>query len=160
MKPYNTPVHSWASCWLHKLRGLTFSHQVPLDTSHSSHITPDAQGGKENQALSIPGKHSLVMNLQKTVARKGCPDILAPGKWQHGEALGHETSSTRGLSNAWAVYLTWICLYSTSMCKCTEQINEFYYRRRQEPLRFVESNYPWASLPSALCVWPDRRHRF
>lgn len=44
-------------------------------------IIPEPQGGKENQAFSIPGKHSLVMNLQKTVAKKGSPDVLAPGKW-------------------------------------------------------------------------------
>uniref|UniRef100_A0A8C3G4S4 Uncharacterized protein n=1 Tax=Cyclopterus lumpus TaxID=8103 RepID=A0A8C3G4S4_CYCLU len=40
------------------------------------------QGGKENRAFSIPSKHSLVMNLQKTVAKKGSPDVLAPGKSQ------------------------------------------------------------------------------
>ncbi|XP_030252970.1 myozenin-2-like isoform X1 [Sparus aurata] len=42
-------------------------------------IIPEPQGGKENQAFSIPGKHSLVMNLQKTVAKKGRPEVLAPG---------------------------------------------------------------------------------
>ncbi|XP_073343720.1 myozenin-2-like [Pagrus major] len=42
-------------------------------------IIPQPQGGKENQAFSIPGKHSLVMNLQKTVAKKGRPEVLAPG---------------------------------------------------------------------------------
>ncbi|KAM7389685.1 hypothetical protein PAMP_023648 [Pampus punctatissimus] len=42
-------------------------------------IIQELQGGKENQAFSIPGKHSLVMNLQKTVAKKGSPDVLAPG---------------------------------------------------------------------------------
>ncbi|XP_070769427.1 myozenin-2-like isoform X1 [Enoplosus armatus] len=42
-------------------------------------IIPEPLGGKENQAFSIPGKHSLVMNLQKTVAKKGSPDVLAPG---------------------------------------------------------------------------------
>ncbi|XP_054648332.1 myozenin-2-like isoform X1 [Dunckerocampus dactyliophorus] len=42
-------------------------------------ITEAPRGGKENKAISIPGKHSLVMNLQKTVAKKGSPDVLAPG---------------------------------------------------------------------------------
>lgn len=42
-------------------------------------ITSVSQGGKENRVYSIPGKHSLVMNLQKTVAKKGSPDFLAPG---------------------------------------------------------------------------------
>ncbi|KAM6953242.1 myozenin-2-like isoform 1-T1 [Aplochiton taeniatus] len=39
----------------------------------------DLQGGKENQAYPIPGKHSLLINLQKTVAKKGSPNVLAPG---------------------------------------------------------------------------------
>lgn len=43
-------------------------------------ITSVSQGGKENRVYSLPGKHSLVMNLQKTVAKKGSPDFLAPGK--------------------------------------------------------------------------------
>ncbi|KAM3866717.1 myozenin-2-like [Diretmus argenteus] len=38
---------------------------------------PEPQGGKEN--WSFPSKHSLVINLQKTVAKKGSPDVLAPG---------------------------------------------------------------------------------
>lgn len=42
-------------------------------------VIQEVQAGKENQAFSIPGKHSLVMNLQKTVAKKGSPDVLAPG---------------------------------------------------------------------------------
>ncbi|XP_034399928.1 myozenin-2-like [Cyclopterus lumpus] len=42
-------------------------------------IFTETQGGKENRAFSIPSKHSLVMNLQKTVAKKGSPDVLAPG---------------------------------------------------------------------------------
>ncbi|XP_041846537.1 myozenin-2-like isoform X1 [Melanotaenia boesemani] len=57
--PYNTNVHLEA---------------IPPPQS-----VPERQGGKENQAFSIPGKHSLVMNLQKTVAKKGSPDVLAPG---------------------------------------------------------------------------------
>ncbi|XP_029021443.1 myozenin-2-like isoform X2 [Betta splendens] len=55
------------------------TNNVHLDDILSSHLTPEPEGGKENQAFSIPGKHSLVMNLQKTVAKKGCPDVLAPG---------------------------------------------------------------------------------
>ncbi|KAI3351801.1 hypothetical protein L3Q82_020633, partial [Scortum barcoo] len=52
---------------------------VHQEAAPPPHIIPESQGGKENQAFSIPGKHSLVMNLQKTVAKKGSPDILAPG---------------------------------------------------------------------------------
>uniref|UniRef100_A0A671WS79 Myozenin 3a n=1 Tax=Sparus aurata TaxID=8175 RepID=A0A671WS79_SPAAU len=50
-----------------------------LPHSPSAHTLHNPQGGKENQAFSIPGKHSLVMNLQKTVAKKGRPEVLAPG---------------------------------------------------------------------------------
>ncbi|XP_072529666.1 myozenin-2 [Salminus brasiliensis] len=37
------------------------------------------QGGKENLAYPVPGKHSLVTTLKKTVAKKGSPSVLAPG---------------------------------------------------------------------------------
>lgn len=39
-----------------------------------------AQSGKENQVLKLPGKHHLVKGLQKSVAAKGRPEVLAPGK--------------------------------------------------------------------------------
>lgn len=53
-------------------------------------VIQEVQAGKENQAFSIPGKHSLVMNLQKTVAKKGSPDVLAPGntrQWKDCQGL-------------------------------------------------------------------------
>ncbi|XP_034545755.1 myozenin-2-like [Notolabrus celidotus] len=55
------------------------THNVYLESVPPSQIIPEPQAGKENQAFSIPGKHSLVMNLQKTVAKKGAPEVLAPG---------------------------------------------------------------------------------
>lgn len=64
-------------------RSLTLSLQVHLQAIPPQQILPDPQGGQENQAFSIPGKHSLVMNLQKTVAKRGSPDVIAPGKWSH-----------------------------------------------------------------------------
>lgn len=57
------------------------------------------QAGKENQAVTIPGKHSLVMNLQKTVTTKGSPDVLAPGKWYNlKNGLSRATTGHRGAS--------------------------------------------------------------
>nr|XP_020478224.1 myozenin-2-like [Monopterus albus] len=50
-----------------------------LESTAHQQIIREPQGGKENQVFSIPGKHSLAMNLQKTVAKKGSPDVLAPG---------------------------------------------------------------------------------
>ncbi|GAA6094546.1 myozenin-2 isoform X1 [Tachysurus ichikawai] len=38
-----------------------------------------AQGGKENMAHPIAGKHSLVTTLMETVSKKGSPNVLAPG---------------------------------------------------------------------------------
>ncbi|XP_068596324.1 myozenin-3-like [Brachionichthys hirsutus] len=43
------------------------------------HIIPEPQRGKENQAFHPAGKHSLVINLQKTIGKMGSPEILAPG---------------------------------------------------------------------------------
>lgn len=58
---------------------------MPMSQVHAEAVPPpqiiqEPQGGKENQTFSVTGKHSLVMNLQKTVAKKGSPDVLAPGK--------------------------------------------------------------------------------
>lgn len=61
---------------------LTFLHIFQVLTQ----IVPPPQnfqpvkGGKENQVLIIPGKHNLVKGLQKSVAMKGRPDVLAPGE--------------------------------------------------------------------------------
>ncbi|XP_075889093.1 myozenin-2-like isoform X1 [Nelusetta ayraudi] len=52
---------------------------VHSEVIHPPQNIPQMQTGKENQAVTIPGKHSLVMNLQKTIAAKGSPDVLAPG---------------------------------------------------------------------------------
>lgn len=41
--------------------------------------SPDPQTWKENQEYPVVGKHSLVTTLQKTVAKKGSPNVLAPG---------------------------------------------------------------------------------
>ncbi|XP_074530103.1 myozenin-2-like isoform X1 [Halichoeres trimaculatus] len=54
-------------------------HCVYLESAPPPQIILEPQAGKENQAFSIRGKHSLVMNLQKTVAKKGSPEVLAPG---------------------------------------------------------------------------------
>ncbi|KAM4622142.1 myozenin-2-like [Polymixia lowei] len=56
----------------------TYNNVFP-EVSPPPQTISEPQGGKENQAFSIPGKHSLVINLQKTVAKKGSPDVLAPG---------------------------------------------------------------------------------
>ena len=41
---------------------------------------PEPQPGKENLLTPRVGKHSLILNLQKTIAKKGNPEVLAPGK--------------------------------------------------------------------------------
>ncbi|XP_056456472.1 myozenin-2 [Gadus chalcogrammus] len=40
---------------------------------------PEPQPGKENLLTPRVGKHSLILNLQKTIAKKGNPEVLAPG---------------------------------------------------------------------------------
>ncbi|XP_061643529.1 myozenin-2 isoform X3 [Phyllopteryx taeniolatus] len=57
-------------------------------------IIQKPQGGKENQAFSNPGKHSLVMNLKKTLAKKGSPDVLAPGYSGPLKEIPHEKFNT------------------------------------------------------------------
>ncbi|XP_033971693.1 myozenin-2 isoform X1 [Trematomus bernacchii] len=57
-------------------------------------IIQEPQGGKENKTFSVTGKHSLVMNLQKTVAKKGSPDVLAPGYSGPLKGVPHEKFNT------------------------------------------------------------------
>ncbi|KAJ0050181.1 hypothetical protein NL108_014029 [Boleophthalmus pectinirostris] len=67
---------------------------VPTEAIPPEHLTPEPQVGKENQTLLIPGKHSLVMNLQKTVAKKGSPAVLAPGYTAPLKEIPHEKFNT------------------------------------------------------------------
>lgn len=46
---------------------------------NQNHMMTDMQGGKENLLYPVAGKHSLVNTLKNTVAKKGSPNILAPG---------------------------------------------------------------------------------
>ncbi|XP_052005658.1 myozenin-2 [Xyrauchen texanus] len=46
---------------------------------NQNHMITDIQGGKENLLYPAAGKHSLVTTLKKTVAKKGSPNVLAPG---------------------------------------------------------------------------------
>ncbi|KAI5100720.1 myozenin-2 [Silurus meridionalis] len=43
------------------------------------HLASQAQGGKENLAYPVAGKHRLVTSLMETVSKKGSPSVLAPG---------------------------------------------------------------------------------
>uniref|UniRef100_A0A3Q3LCG3 Myozenin 3a n=1 Tax=Mastacembelus armatus TaxID=205130 RepID=A0A3Q3LCG3_9TELE len=70
------------------------THNAHLEAIPPSQTIPEPQGGKENQAFSIPGKHSLAMNLQKTVAKKGSPDVLAPGYSGPLKEIPHEKFNT------------------------------------------------------------------
>ncbi|KAG1934578.1 myozenin-2 [Pimephales promelas] len=46
---------------------------------NQNHMMTDMQGGKENLLYPVAGKHSLVTSLKNTVAKKGSPNVLAPG---------------------------------------------------------------------------------
>uniref|UniRef100_H3C6B0 Myozenin 3a n=1 Tax=Tetraodon nigroviridis TaxID=99883 RepID=H3C6B0_TETNG len=86
------------------------------------------KGGKENQVLIIPGKHNLVKGLQKSVAMKGRPDVLAPGE---APTLNRPSSvNPHGPS-------------------------EFYYLWQQYE-RFQQSSYQQPSSES-LCGYQQRR---
>ncbi|KAK2904089.1 myozenin-2-like [Channa argus] len=68
------------------------TNNVHVEAIPPPRITQQPQGEKENQAF--PGKHSLVMNLQKTVAKKGSPDVLAPGYSGPLKEIPHEKFNT------------------------------------------------------------------
>uniref|UniRef100_A0A3P9A868 Myozenin-2-like n=1 Tax=Esox lucius TaxID=8010 RepID=A0A3P9A868_ESOLU len=55
----------------------SYSNGLTEPMSHQA--IEDSQWGKENQAHMVSGKHSLITSLQKTIAKKGSPDVIAPG---------------------------------------------------------------------------------
>lgn len=86
-----------------------------------------AQSGKENQVLIIPGKNHLVKGLQKSVAAKGRPEVLAPGKSRVKTVIVCRINSSKATRQHWTIHLVLIL---------TEQ-NEFYYQCQQ----FEQSSY-------------------
>ncbi|XP_028272058.1 myozenin-2-like isoform X1 [Parambassis ranga] len=70
------------------------NNNVHFEAIPPPQTTLEPYAGKENQAFPIPGKHSLVMNLQKTVAKKGSPDVLAPGYSGPLKEVPHEKFNT------------------------------------------------------------------
>ncbi|KAL6473934.1 hypothetical protein MHYP_G00174950 [Metynnis hypsauchen] len=56
-----------------------YNNQHFSQLQNQSQTSAHSQGGKENVACPVPGKHSLVTTLKKTVAKKGSPSVLAPG---------------------------------------------------------------------------------
>ncbi|XP_039669901.1 myozenin-2-like isoform X4 [Perca fluviatilis] len=96
---------------------------------------PEPQGGKENQAFSIPGKHSLVMNLQKTVAKKGSPDVLAPGYSGPLKEIPHEKFNTTIIPKSYS------SPWSQALGDNTELLNALNTQLPQLPQRLQPSNY-------------------
>lgn len=81
--------------------------QVHLEAEPPQQLAPMPQGGKENRAFSVPGKHSLVMNLQKTVAKKGSPGVLAPGntRWKRDcQSLKQAMTGSLCKAKAWLMH--------------------------------------------------------
>ncbi|XP_041917135.1 myozenin-2 [Alosa sapidissima] len=56
-----------------------FTYDQPEMTPAENQTQNPPEMGKENLTYIIPGKTSLVNTLKMTVAKKGCPNVLAPG---------------------------------------------------------------------------------
>lgn len=87
------------------------------------------QAGKENQAVTIPGKHSLVVNLQKTVATKGSPDVLAPGKWYN-----PKTRLSQATTGHWEASLSAKRFSSASKLAVNLWLFNLYLKWHSEPI--------------------------
>ncbi|XP_044061351.1 myozenin-2 isoform X3 [Siniperca chuatsi] len=115
------------------------------DAYNTSNVHPEAvpplqiisepQGGKENQAFSIPGKHSLVMNLQKTVAKKGSPDVLAPGYSGPLKEVPHEKFNTTVIPKSY--WSPW----REALGGSEELLNALNTQLPQLPQRLQPANY-------------------
>ncbi|XP_075959493.1 myozenin-2-like [Anarhichas minor] len=98
-------------------------------------IFAQPQGEKENQGFSIPGKHSLVMNLQKTVAKKGSPDVLAPGYSGPLKDIPHEKFNTTVIPKSYS------SPWSQSLGDNIEFLEALRTQLPQLPQRQQPSNY-------------------
>ncbi|XP_068570754.1 myozenin-2-like isoform X2 [Cebidichthys violaceus] len=95
----------------------------------------EPQGGKENQAFSITGKHSLVMNLQKTVAKKGNPEVLAPGYSGPLKEIPHEKFNTTVIPKSYS------SPWSQALGDNTELLEALSTQLPQLPQRQQPSNF-------------------
>ncbi|XP_042349578.1 myozenin-2-like [Plectropomus leopardus] len=98
-------------------------------------IIPEPQGGKENQIFPIAGKHSLVMNLQKTIAKKGSPDVLAPGYSGPMKEMPHEKFNTTIIPKSYS------SPWSEALGDNTELLNALNTQLPQLPQRLQPPNY-------------------
>uniref|UniRef100_A0A8C2B9Z6 Myozenin 3a n=1 Tax=Cyprinus carpio TaxID=7962 RepID=A0A8C2B9Z6_CYPCA len=58
---------------------ILYNNMEQKQIQNQNHMMTDMQGGKENLLYPVASKHSLVSTLMNTVAKKGSPNILAPG---------------------------------------------------------------------------------
>ncbi|KAM4586775.1 myozenin-2-like isoform 3-T3 [Fundulus diaphanus] len=112
-----------------------YNSNVHLELSPPQQTAPVPQGGKENQAFSIPGKHSLVMNLQKTVAKKGSPDVLAPGYSGPLKEIPHEKFNTTVIPKSYC------SPWSAALGGNEELLNPLSAQLPQPPQRLQPANY-------------------
>ncbi|XP_071761961.1 myozenin-2 isoform X1 [Centroberyx gerrardi] len=96
---------------------------------------PQPQRGKENQAFSFPGKHSLVINLQKTVAKKGSPDVLAPGYSGPLKQIPHERF------NATVIPKSYCSPWREALADNEELFTSLSAQLPQPPERLQPANY-------------------
>uniref|UniRef100_A0A673JYT9 Myozenin-2-like n=2 Tax=Sinocyclocheilus rhinocerous TaxID=307959 RepID=A0A673JYT9_9TELE len=61
------------------LEGAADAPSIIYNNMEQNRMMTDMQGGKENLLYPVAGKHSLVTSLKNTVAKKGSPNVLAPG---------------------------------------------------------------------------------
>ncbi|KAM9357088.1 myozenin-2 isoform 1-T1 [Symphorus nematophorus] len=111
------------------------TNNVHVEAAPPPQIIPEPQGGKENQAFSIPGKHSLVMNLQKTIAKKGSPDVIAPGYSGPLKAVPHEKFNTTVIPKSY-------CSPWTEALRGNEELlNTLNIQLPEPPQRLQPANY-------------------
>lgn len=67
----------WINCSVLNVFHLNNMEQNQIENQND--MMTDMQGGKENLLYPVAGKQSLVTTLKNTVAKKGSPNVLAPG---------------------------------------------------------------------------------
>ncbi|XP_051275561.1 myozenin-2 isoform X1 [Dicentrarchus labrax] len=111
------------------------NNNVHMEAAPPLQIPAEPQGGKENHAFSIPGKHSLLMNLQKTVAKKGSPDVLAPGYSGPLKNIPHEKFNTTVIPKSYS------SPWTEALGGNEELLNALNTQLPQLPQRLQPANY-------------------
>lgn len=102
---------------------------------NQNHMMTDMQGGKENLLYPVAGKHSLVNTLKNTVAKKGSPNVLAPGY------SGPLREIPREKFNATVIPKSYCSPWQEALGENEELVSSLNSQMAEQPQKLPPANY-------------------